>query len=222
MIVPSVRISPKRHVPALYIGKRGLFPHEYIRIAWQMRDWKIAREAGDLFTVRFRENALHMTAERMSTMICEWKMWERCYLPGFSVEGKTVLDVGAGCGETTYFYFQHGAGSVTAVETDPIQLELLKTNAALNGWNGGAHDLKIIPRAFDLQDLKQEKFDFAKMDIEGGEADLLKLDTIDFPLIVEAHGRDLRDRLIQKFGLSVIVRPLPLEDVWLLGNQEKQ
>jgi tRNA G37 N-methylase Trm5 len=163
-----------------------------------------------------------LTGDQTGSIICEWNQWEEHYLPQFSLDGKTVLDVGAGCGETAYFYFQHGATIVIAIEMDPVQLELLKKNAQLNGWNNDTRQFKIIPRAFQLEDLRREKFDFAKIDIEGGEADLLKLDRIDFPLVLEAHGKEMQARLAQKFGLSVLVRALPLEDVWLLGNRPLQ
>src|SRR6266571_5113350 len=160
-------MSPKRHVPALYIGKRGLFPHEYIRIAWQMRDWKLETKGADSYIIRHENDSLILTEARMTSMICEWKQWEK--------------------------------------------------NAEINGWNNGSR-LKIIPRAFEIDDLKREKFDFAKIDIEGGEASLLKLDSIDFPVVLEAHGVELRKQLVQKFGLSILVKAIPLEDVWLLGN----
>ncbi len=210
-------MSPKRHVPALYIGKRGLFPHEYIRIAWQMRDWKLETKGADSYIIRHENDSLILTEARMTSMICEWKQWEKYYVPEFSLEGKTVLDVGAGCGETAYLYFLHGVKRIIAIEIDPVQVEQLEKNAEINGWNNGSR-LKIIPRAFEIDDLKREKFDFAKIDIEGGEASLLKLDSIDFPVVLEAHGVELRKQLVQKFGLSILVKAIPLEDVWLLGN----
>ena len=36
----------------------------------------------------------------------------------FLVRGKTVLDVGAGCGETAFFYRLYGAKKVVAIEAD--------------------------------------------------------------------------------------------------------
>jgi len=182
-----------------------------------MRGWSLKRKGPDSYLINHGKDSLFLTGARAGT-ICEWKQWEKYYLPEFSLEGKTVLDVGAGCGETAYFYFQHGVTRVIAIEIDPIEVELLKKNADLNDWNSEIRQLKIVPRAFELEDLKKERFDFVKIDIEGGEADLLKLDTIGFPVVMEAHGKALRDQLLRKFGLSVLVKALPLEDVWLLGN----
>ena len=186
-----------------------------------MRDWKLQRNGADSYLISHENDSLILTGARVGAVICEWKQWEKHYLPEFSLDGKTILDVGAGCGETAYLYFQHGAKRVIAIEIDPVQVEVLKRNSDLNSWNNETRELKIIPRAFELQDLSREKFDFAKIDIEGGEADLLKLDEISFPLVMEAHGIELRDKLVQKFGLSILVKALPLEDVWLLGNQAR-
>jgi tRNA G37 N-methylase Trm5 len=186
-----------------------------------MRGWSLKKKGPDFYLVSHQADRLFLTGARAGT-ICEWKQWEKYYLPEFSLEGKTVLDVGAGCGETAYFYFLHGARRVIAVEIDPVQVELLKGNAEVNGWNGNGRQLDIIPRAFEVEDLERQTFDFVKVDIEGGEADLLKLDKINFPLVLEAHGIETRDQLMKKFGLSLLVRALPLEDVWLLGNRPSQ
>ena len=186
-----------------------------------MRGWSVERKGSNVYMVRHGKDSLLLTGERTGT-ICEWKQWEKYYLPDFSLEGKTVLDVGAGCGETAYFFFEHGAKEVIAVEVDPIQVGLLKENSEQNGWTSANRSMKIIPRAFEVGDLATEKFDFAKIDIEGGEVDLLQLDRMDLPLVLEAHGKEMRDKLRQKFGLSVLVKALPLEDVWLLGNRPLQ
>jgi len=186
-----------------------------------MRDWKLERKEADSYVVRHRDDSLLLTSARVGDIICEWNQWERYYLPEFSLDGKTVLDVGAGCGETAYFYFLHGVKRVIAIEMDPVHVEHLKRNSELNCWNSETRELRIIPRAFELEDLEREKFDFAKIDIEGGEANLLKLDTIEFPVALEVHGVELRRLLMQKFGLSIFVRSHPLEDVWLLGNHSR-
>lgn len=213
MIFPRLGFSRKRHVPALYIGGRGLFPWEYPTIAWRMREWKLERKGPDSYVVINGEEKLLLTRNQAGAIVCEWKDWIRFYLPHFSLKEKTVLDVGAGCGETAYFYFQHGAEKIIAIEMDELQVSLLKKNAEVNKWN-----IKLIPRAFEIEDLRREKFDLAKIDIEGGERELLKLDKIDFPLVLEAHGTYMRDVLTKRFGLSVMSRGIPMEDVWLLAN----
>src|SRR5437867_10380800 len=39
----------------------------------------------------------------------ELDLWHKWYLPPDGVEGKIVVDMGAGCGETAQFYLLHGA-----------------------------------------------------------------------------------------------------------------
>jgi hypothetical protein len=104
------------------------------------------------------------------------------------------------------------------MEMEPRQLDCLRTNADLNGWNDGTRRIRIVARAFELDDLKSRDFDFVKMDIEGGEAALLRLDKIDFPLALEVHGTELRDRLVAKFGFRIRKRSMPFEDAWLATN----
>src|SRR5207245_11276968 len=57
--------------------------------------------------------------------LVEWHKW---YLPQKSIEGKTVLDVGAGCGETAFFYLKHGAQHVICVEPAGEALQMVMKN----------------------------------------------------------------------------------------------
>ena len=219
MILPSVGLSPKRHLPTLYIGRRVVLSHEYMRIAWQMRDWKLKRTMANSYIVGHEKDSLLLTETQTANIICEWKNWQKYYLPGFSLEGKTVLDIGAGCGETAYFYFLHGVKQVIAVEMDPVQVALLKENSSLNRWNVSGERLRIIPRAFELEDINRETFDFVKMDIEAGEVFLLSLDKIDFPIVLEAHGEELMNRLLEKFKLHIVSKSkFPLQEAWIVRN----
>lgn len=58
----------------------------------------------------------------------ELEDWHNEYLP---VSG-TVLDVGAGCGETALFFLQHGASHVIAIEEDARAFGMLQRNFAGN------------------------------------------------------------------------------------------
>lgn len=89
----------------------------------------------------------------------EIDLWHHAYLP---VHGGTVLDVGAGCGETARFYLLHGASRVVAIEGDPDAYERLRKN-----FSG---DPRVIPIHAFLSDIK--------VDIEGGEDGM----------VVEWHG----------------------------------
>lgn len=116
--------------------------------------------------------------------IREWLAWLQTYLPPFSLEGRTVLDVGAGCGETAFFYFLHGANKVIAIEPSLDALECLHINAQINKWN-----IQIIPEKFTLEHLKLPH-DFMKIDIDGAETALLNTQ-IDEPCVIEVHNDPL-------------------------------
>lgn len=88
----------------------------------------------------------------LSWLRTELHDWHRDYLP---VHG-TVLDVGAGCGETAAFYLRHGAEHVVAVEGDPIALDHLHKNF------GDDPRVTIVAAQIDK----------VKVDIEGAEEDM--------------------------------------------------
>ncbi len=83
----------------------------------------------------------------------ELKQWHRVYLPKDGVEG-TVLDVGAGNGETAQFFLNHGAQHVICVE--PYS-DLLTQNF------GKDNRVTIVPKAVNL----------VKVDCEGGERNMV-------------------------------------------------
>lgn len=114
----------------------------------------------------------------------EAEEWEKEYLPPYGVRGKTILDVGAGCGETAYFYFKHGAAKVICIEPNLASVEMIKRNAKKHGWN-----IEIYSRRFILKDMDL-KFDFAKIDCEGGERILLMKQSLP-PLAMEIHSLGL-------------------------------
>ncbi|WP_245699044.1 class I SAM-dependent methyltransferase [Rhodospira trueperi] len=53
-----------------------------------------------------------------------------------TVRGRTVLDFAAGCGVAGLAAARAGAASVTCVDIDPMALEAVTMNAALNGLGG--------------------------------------------------------------------------------------
>ena len=83
----------------------------------------------------------------------ELEMWHHHYLPC----GKTVLDVGAGCGETAFFYLKHGAERVVAIEGDPQALNILY------------HNFEKDPRVTIVPAM----LDHIKVDVEGAEEGML-------------------------------------------------
>lgn len=86
----------------------------------------------------------------------ELEEWHRDYLP---VPTGVVLDVGAGCGETAYFYLRHGATQVICVERYEPAYDLLCRNFAAQIRTG-----VVIPICAHLTKVK--------IDIEGGEENM--------------------------------------------------
>lgn len=114
----------------------------------------------------------------------EMQYREENYLPPSGVIDKTILDVGAGCGETAWFFFEHGAKKVICIEPDIEKVLLLEFNAQRFKWN-----IEILQRGFKVQDMNRQ-FDFAKIDCEGCEAALLSLAALP-PMAVEIHRKQL-------------------------------
>lgn len=98
----------------------------------------------------------------------------------------TVLDAGAGEGETCAFFFSHGARRVIAVEQDTEKANRLYRNAWTHGW-----DVEIFREPFRLEHLS-ENFDFAKVDVEGAESILLEAPRLPCSFVMEVHSRELK------------------------------
>jgi hypothetical protein len=115
----------------------------------------------------------------------EVSSWQVFYLP-IDIRGKTVLDVGAGEGESSKFFLEHGAKKVICIEPGSEAFKKLAINA--KHFKG----IEPINDFFQLKHLQLEH-DFLKMDIEGYEETLL--DTIPpKPAVIEVHGLQLRDK----------------------------
>lgn len=120
--------------------------------------------------------------------------WVSHYLP-IKPRGNRVLDIGAGWGETIFFYSKHGYQVTTAIEINPVNVSCLRSNQVRHDWR-----VQIIDRRFDIADLHNlaESYDFVKMDIEGWEYDLLDLQTLP-PIILETHSDLTTAEFLKKF-----------------------
>ena len=92
---------------------------------------------------------MELTQKHRAIIQGELEWWHEAYLP----VKQTVLDLGAGCGETANFYFNHGAQKVICVECDPGALVCLYAN------------FRRDPRVLIIP----ERIDSLKVDIEGSE-----------------------------------------------------
>jgi hypothetical protein len=166
---------------------------------WGMRrnDWD--RIGKRTILVCHANNILELPPPYLAITLWEWReIWDKYYIPYFGVKGRTVLDIGAGVGETAHFYFLNGAAKVIAVESEPTNCKILKSNAKRNAWN-----IEIHSRPFRLSDLLLS-YDFFKMDIEGSERMLLRYKRKLKPCIIESHDSEVSEGLVAAFGLNTV------------------
>lgn len=98
----------------------------------------------------------HFSSNRKNMIAIELGDWHKHYLPIKS--GGTVLDVGAGEGETMIFYLLHGAKRIICIEADKKKSRYLAYNA------------KIAEKEFDAHIIAVSAWlDNIKIDIDGGE-----------------------------------------------------
>jgi methylase of polypeptide subunit release factors len=184
-------LSRKRKLPVFYILGQTFLPHEALRFIFLSKWLKILYEDDESIKVEIFGNKLTLLPNYAITLISEWRIWERCYLPDFTLSGKTVLDIGAGCGETALFYILHGAEKVIAIEPEAKAVKCLEENVLENKWT-----VEIIPEPFNLKHLKFNH-DFMKMDAEGCEKELLHLSKFK-PCIVEVHNTKLKKKFEER------------------------
>jgi len=185
MVIPRLGLSHRRRLPAFYVLNSTYRLDQALKLMFHTRKWKIIKD-GEIVELEYDGTTrLCLLRESASLTLKEWHIWQKHYLPSFSLKNKSVLDVGAGCGETAFLYFLHGAKKVIAVEPNVKAVKCLKENAQRNKW-----DVEIIAEHFSLEHLKFD-YDFMKMDGEGCEELLLQLPKINKPSIVEVHSNEL-------------------------------
>lgn len=141
--------------------------------------------------------------------------WGRDYTPPGGLQGRTVLDVGAGDGETAKWFIDRGASQVLAVEKSPDRLRYLRRNAENNSG------LKVINGSFNPEVHLQIPVDLVKIDIEGYEilfAEYLESHPeFNVDVVLEAHSVYLINRF-KSLGFSEYPPPLDLPYGRMIGN----
>lgn len=115
----------------------------------------------------------------------EMQVWIQSYL-ALNLTGLTILDAGAGEGETSKFFSDHGAAKVVCIEPCQKAYRYLARNALMHS------EVSAINKRFSLSDLCLPH-DFLKFNIEGCEEELLDADLF-VPAVVEVHGLQLQDK----------------------------
>lgn len=117
-------LSKRKHVPVFYVDY-GDFTTNFT--LWQFR---LARQ----FERMLKESGLTMDQWGFGAF-AELPFSGKFYLPNFNLNGKTVLDVGACCGETAWFYLKHGAKKVICIEADENRSKIILENKEKLGLN---------------------------------------------------------------------------------------
>ena len=195
-----IRLSSKRHIPIFdSLGR------EYY--AWNIIDLASDHVRFNKYR-RFYPLNVDFDYSTWALITLEYNLWKRFYLPARPLgEDAVILDAGAGAGETILFYSNYGYHNFVAVENDLAKCRKIEANTKhLN--------VELYRRAFRVEDLNN--IDYAKLDIEGGEKELLQLEKLPCELTVEIHGANLLEKLMGKFPLNVVYRlGLPDEPVFI-------
>jgi len=188
-------------------GAVNRFPRAFYSLR---RDWAIEDSRNSLLKLKSKDGkTMFLSREYAALFFTEHRKWDSDYLPEFSLEGSTVLDVGAGCGETALFFLDNGAKRVFCVEPDPGAAKVLALNVESQGWNAQVFEQSLSAELLGLE------YDFAKIDCEGGEVVLLDERVKDIgPCRIELHDFALstkqREAIINKFALERIEG----QDIW--------
>lgn len=191
-----------RRIPILLPVTDGKIfsPGRYLRALAIAKAWGVARMPnGHIFIPALNFETTNFLF--FSLLADEWHGWERWYLP-MSVRGKTVLDAGAACGDTAMFFIYNGAKKVISIEPDRERFVVLKRNIEANNWNAEAINDVLRPEHLRMD------FDFAKIDIETSDMELLKLNSLP-PCVVETHWEEVTDAFVRKFGMRKLRRNGP-------------
>ncbi len=195
MIPPTGIGLSERGVPFLVVAGRAIYPHQFIKRMFATWNWTLSSRH-PYYYLKVGRYAVKLHPEYFHIIFGEWLDWGRTHLPPFSLNGATVLDVGAGCGETALFYFIHGVDRVICVEPNFDLSNIIRENLRANKWNA-----EVLTRPFDLGMLNLG-VDFMKMDCEGCEAQLLSADKLP-SCVMEVHDGHVLEGLANKFGLGV-------------------
>ena len=193
----KVGLSRKRKVPIIYILGRTYLPHQALTLLWKRRYFKEIFSNKEYAILEVEGKKLKLPLQTAYMMLDEWDIWRRYYLPPFPLLGTTVLDVGAGCGETALLYFLNGASKVIAIEPNANAVKYLYENIRGNHWN-----VEVFPEPFSLNHLNLD-FDFMKMDCEGCEELLLSIPEVSKPSVVEVHNNNLLNAFLKKGFMKI-------------------
>jgi SAM-dependent methyltransferase len=207
MILPTkigLKLSARRKLPVILAFDGEFWPHEFASYLWRARNWKRIEENSKYGIYKIGEQRMKLLRTKnkdyripsyVQGFFTEWNRWKRQYEPPFNLKGKTVLDAGSGCGETAFHFFKWGAKRVICVDRNPLACGVMEENAEANGW-----DAVVLCEPFNEEHMNLP-FEFAKIDVEGGESCLLSLQELPpKPMVAEVHSAYLIKEFTERFG----------------------
>lgn len=181
--MPSIALSSKRRLPIVRAFRREYY----------LSDPMLFRDLVHYLRLRLLYIGANFSEERWLMLCKEHELWSKLYLPkGHLNRDAVILDAGAGEGETILFYSRRGFRNFIAIEADANACDRLKRNTRhLN--------VALHMRKFRKEDLLLGA-DFAKIDVEGGEEELLSLDSEPpCEMVLEIHNDQLLHRFKKKW-----------------------
>jgi hypothetical protein len=212
MLFPtSIRVG-RRGVPKFFMLDLAYPPHQFVWRMIRYRKWSM-KQANHIVRVKMENADLELMPSVWTAVFSEWSYWKQHYLEFLPKNAKTVLDVGAACGETALLYLLNGIEKVICLEPRPANFGLLEKNSLRNNWN-----ISAFQEGFQLGLLTDLEFDFMKMDCEGCESELLKADRLP-PCVIEVHQDRVRvEDLKRRFpGLKLAKRQTGF-GLWIVGS----
>ena len=189
-------LSRKRHLPVIWVAGITNFRPYRLDIFLKCRGFTLTKI--DDKHVVIGKNGLEfiLLQEYANILIHEFIDWHRDYKFPSTLKNKTIMDIGAGCGESIFYFALKGCRNFIAVEPNTQCANLLRKNAKNNSLN-----VKVYNDIFRKNHL-DEPFDFIKCDCEGGESILLEQE-ISKPISLEVHGLDLIKKFQEKHFKTV-------------------
>ena len=184
-------LSRKRHLPVIWVAGITNFNLYRLDVVLKYRGMTLTKI--DDKHIAIEKNGLQfiLLQDYANIVIHEFTKWTRDYKFPSSLKNRTILDIGAGCGETIFYFAIKGCRNFIAVEPNTQCADLLRKNAENNSLN-----VKVYNDIFRKSHLN-ENFDFIKCDCEGGESILLEQE-ISKPISLEVHGLDLIKKFQEK------------------------
>lgn len=166
----SFGLSKRKHLPVVKVGD----------ISFPLWKYRYAKLFSEFLSLKLDDYG--------RLVINELWMFEKYYLPPFSLKNKTVLDIGACCGETAYFYLRRGAEKVICIESLESRANIILENKKNFNLN-----IELINDFLKPEHLALD-YDFMKCDIEGAEVALLPYCSQLKPCILEVHSEAIRQQ----------------------------